>query len=244
MKTINLKSLRIIFAMFFAIPLFFSCENNDEDEFTFYDTYIEGYIKDYHTGEPVAGVVFDAQYYDEYSGGGWFSPDPYFAKNVAVSNAQGYYKIRCPKAWKPKGGKQFNDIVMIRTYARDVEDYSFSGSTGTPNYKRYDYNKEGLKTKSVRTDIRPITYGYLKVILPKMSNQGWGFWDYSDSNYEVPYYNPELVITESFTDSLNYYLFKVPVAMGYFRIGNDAWTPRCFTIDYARDTTIFYVDIE
>lgn len=243
MKTINLKRPSIIFALLFAIPLFFSCENNDEDEFTFYDTYIEGCIKDYHTGEPVAGVVFDAQYYDEYSGGGWFSPDPYFAKNVAVSNAQGYYKIRCPKAWKPKGGKKFNDIVMIRTYARDVEDYSFSGTTGTPNYKRYDYDKEGLKTKSVRTDIRPITYGYLKVILPKTSNQDWGFWNYPES-YETPYYRPKFIISESYNDSLNYLIFNVPVGTGTFRIGNDSWKPRDFTIDYPRDTTTLYIDIE
>ena len=113
MKTINFKRPSIIFAILFDFPLFFSCENNDEEEFTFYDTYIEGYIKDYHTGEPVAGVVFDAHYFDEYSGGGWFSPDPYFAKNVAVSNAQGYYKIRCPKAWKPKGFIYSSEIVFL-----------------------------------------------------------------------------------------------------------------------------------
>ncbi len=242
MKTINLKRLSIIFAVLFAFPLFFSCENNDEDEFTFYDTYIEGYIKDYHTGEPVSGVVFDAHYFDEYSGEGWFSPDPYFAKNVAVSNAQGYYKIRCPKAWKPKGGKKYNDIVMIRTYPRDVEGYSFSDPQYLPPYafpfKDYYYSEYSLKTKSVRTDIRPITYGFLKVILPKTSNQNWGFGFYPEI-YETPYYRPRLVIYDSYNDSNNYFLFKVPVATG--KINNGGILNR-FTIDYPRDTVIINVE--
>jgi len=53
MKTINLKSLRIIFAVLFAFPLFFSCKSDDEDVITYYDTYIDGYITDYNTGAPV-----------------------------------------------------------------------------------------------------------------------------------------------------------------------------------------------
>ena len=243
MKPINLKRPSIIFAILFAIPLFFSCENNDEDEFTFYDTYIEGYIKDYHTGEPVSGVVFDAHYFDEYSGEGWFSPDPYFAKNVAVSNAQGYYKIRCPKAWKPKGGKQFDDIVMIRTYARDVEDYSFSGSTGTPNYKRYDYDKEGLKTKSVRTDMRPVTYGYLKVILPKTSNQNWGIWgNYEEETYETSYFKHQFVYNGECNDTMNYLFFKVCVLGGEIGCGNYPGVRRYFSMENPRDTVILNVE--
>ncbi|MFA5540116.1 MAG: hypothetical protein WC984_00390 [Bacteroidales bacterium] len=243
MKPINLKRPSIIFAILFAIPLFFSCENNDEDEFTFYDTYIEGYIKDYHTGEPVSGVVFDAQYYNEYSGRGWFSPDPYFAKNVAVSNAQGYYKIRCPKAWKPKGGKQFDDIVMIRTYARDVEDYSFSGSTGTPNYKRYDYDKEGLKTKSVRTDMRPVTYGYLKVILPKTSNQNWGIWgNYEEETYETSYFKHQFVYNGECNDTMNYLFFKVCVLGGEIGCGNYPGVRRYFSMENPRDTVIMNIE--
>jgi hypothetical protein len=243
MKTINLKSLRIIFAVLFAFPLFFSCENNDEEEFTFYDTYIDGYIKDYHTGEPVVGVIFDVDYYTKNTTGGWFSPDPCFAKNVAVSNSQGYYKIRVPKAWKREGSTKFNEIVMIRVNRRDHTDYSFSDMQG-PLYKNYRYAEEGLKTRSKReVDIRPITYGYLKVTLPKTSSQNWGFGTYMDNSYEKPYYYPELVITESYNDSLNYFFFKVPASGGMLRIGNNAWSnPARFTIENPRDTVIINVE--
>ena len=236
-KLINLKKLIIVLVTSLIIPLFFSCEDNDEDEFTFYDTYIDGYIKDYHTGEPVVGVIFDVEYFTEHTTGGWFSPDPYFAKNVATSNAQGYYRIRLPKE------RNGNEIIMIRVNRRDHPDYSFSDSQG-PIYKDYRYAEEGLKTRSKReVDIRPITYGYLKVILPKTSNQGWGFWNYP-AIYETPYYLPQLAINDSYNDSLNYFLFKVPVSEGTIGIGNNAWTPRRFTIDYPRDTTTLYVDIE
>ena len=241
-KLINLKALIIVLVTLLFIPLFFSCENNDEEEFTFYDTYIDGYIKDYHTGEPVEGVVFDADYYTKNTTGGWFSPDPCFAKNVAVSNSQGYYKIRVPKAWKREGSTKFNEIVMIRVNRRDHTDYSFSDMQG-PLYKNYRYAEEGLKTRSKReVDIRPITYGYLKVTLPKTSSQNWGFWNYMDSDYETPYYNPELVITESYNDSLNYFFFKVPVSEGTIGIGNNAWTPIRFTIENPRDTVIINVE--
>ena len=66
-KLINLKALIIVLVTSIVIPLLFSCEDKDEDEFTFYDTYIDGYIKDYHTGEPVVGLVFDAKYYTKTS---------------------------------------------------------------------------------------------------------------------------------------------------------------------------------
>ena len=239
-KLINLKALIIVLVTSLVIPLFFSCEDNDEDEFTFYDTYIDGYIKDYHTGEPIAGIVFDAKYFDESAGDDWASTYPYFAENVAVSNSQGYYKIRVPKAWKVKGGTKFNDIVKIRLILRDVENYKFNREF-YPLDKDYSYVEEGLKTKNKReVDIRPITYGYLKVILPKSSNQGWhiGLYPYI---YETPYYLPELIISETYNDSLNSLFFKVPVATGKI---NNAGTESQFTIDSPRDTTILYVNME
>ncbi|MPL70100.1 hypothetical protein SDC9_15851 [bioreactor metagenome] len=234
---IPIMKLLIVLVALFIIPLFFSCEDNDEDIITYYDTYIDGYIKDYHTGEPVAGVIFDVDYYTEHTTGGWFSPDPYFAKNVTTSNAQGYYKIRVPKEWNG------NEIVMIRVNRRDHTDYSFSDMQG-PLYKNYRYAEKGLKTRSKReVDIRPITYGYLKVTLPKTSSQNWGFGTYMDNSYEKPYYYPELVITESYNDSLNYFFFKVPASGGMLRIGNNAWSnPARFTIENPRDTVIINVE--
>lgn len=236
--------ISISLALLLIIPLFLSCEDNDEEEISFYDTYIDGYIKDYHTGEPVVGVIFDADYYTKNTTGGWFSPNPCFAKNVAVSNSQGYYKIRVPKAWKREGNTKFHEIIMIRVKRRDLPDYSFSDSQG-PIYKDYRYAEEGLPTRSKReVDIRPITYGYLKVILPKTSNQGWGFWNYPESCYETPYYKPKFIISESYNDSLNYLIFNVPVGTGNIGIGNNAWTPREFTVENPRDTAVIYVDME
>ncbi len=243
-----MKTLIIVLVTLLFIPFINSCEDNDEDEITFYDTYIEGNIKDYHTGEPVAGVVFDAHYFVDYTGGGWLGTDPFFAKNVAVSDTNGYYRIRVPKAWKPKGETKFNDIIMIRIYPRDVEGYSFSDPEYIPPYlfpyKDYSYAEYEFKTKSVRTDISPITYGYLKVILPKTSSQGWWSFGNYPEIYETPYYRPQLAIYDNYNDSLNYYLFKVPVAIGSIKIGNDMWTQRGFTIEYPRDTATLNVDME
>ena len=161
---IPMKKLLIVLVTLLFIPLLFSCEDKDEDEFTFYDTYIDGFIKDYHTGEPIEGVAFDAKYFDESAGDDWASTYPYFAENVAVSNSQGYYKIRVPKAWKVKGGTKFNDIVKIRVILRDGDNYKFNREF-YPLDKDYSYVEEGLKTRSKReVDIRPITYGFLKVI--------------------------------------------------------------------------------
>lgn len=231
---IPIMKLLIVLVTSIVIPLLFSCEDKDEDEFTFYDTYIDGYIKDYHTGEPVVGLVFDAKYYTKNTTGGWFSPDPYYALKVAVSNAQGYYKIRVPKAWNNE------EVLQISAILRDVENYRFNRYS-YPLEKDYSYVEEGLKTRSKReVDIRPITYGFLKVILPKSSNQGWhiGLYPYI---YETPYYIPEFINSDTYNDSLNYLFIKVPVATG---IINNAGTETQFTVNNPRDTTIIYVNME
>ena len=235
-KLINLKVLIIVLVTSLIIPLFFSCEDNDEDIIAYYDTYIDGYIKDYHTGEPVAGVVFDAKYFDE-SNGGLFGTSPYYATNIAVSNSQGYYKIKIPKHGDLGSIDASYDFIAIRIIPRATENYNFE-------FRSFDYKDDRVNVESKKIDIRPITYGYLKVILPKSSNQGWGFWNYPESCFETPYYKPKFIISESYNDSLNYFVFKVPVGTGTFRIGNDSWKPRDFTIDYPRDTTTLYVDIE
>ena len=96
MNKITFKTIRVLLLIHLVIPFINSCKDNDEDIITYYDTYVEGYITDYHTGEPVAGVIFDAEYFDE-SNGGLFGTSPYNATNIAVSNSQGYYKIKtCP----------------------------------------------------------------------------------------------------------------------------------------------------
>lgn len=229
-RVINLLLLLVL-----LIP-FVSCKNSDEDIITYYDTYVEGYIKDYHTGQPVAGVIFDAKYFDE-SNGGLFGTSPYYATNIAVSNSQGYYKIKIPKHGDLGSIDASVDFIAIRIIPRATENYNFE-------FTSFDYKDDRVNVESKRVDIRPVTYGYLKVILPKTSIQGWGFWNYPESCFETPYYEPKFIISESYNDSLNYFFFKVPVGTGTFRIGNDSWNPRDFTIDYPRDTLTLYVDIE
>ena len=236
MKPINLKRPSIIFAVFFAIPLFFSCKSDDEDIITYFDTYIDGYINDYHTGEPVEGVIFDAKYFDD-SNGGWFGTNPYYATNIAVSDANGYYKIKVPKRGDLGSENRVVDFKAIRILPKSTDNYDFE-------FGELNFNTDSLKIENKRIDIRPVTYGYLQVILPKTSNQNWGFWNYPESCFETPYYKPKFIISESYNDSLNYLIFNVPVGTGTFRIGNDSWKPRDFTIDYPRDTTTLYIDIE
>lgn len=224
----------------FAFSLY-SCKD-DEDEFTFYNTYIEGYIKDYHTGEPVSGVVFDAYYFNEYSGDQWLAPDPYPAKEVAVSNSQGYYKIRVPKAWKPKDGAKFNDIVKIRVTRRDVENYSFTSTQG-PFSKDYSYEEEGLKTRNKREDIRPVSYGYLKVILPKTSNQNWSIWgNYEQETYEIPFFKHKFISSGEYNETMNYLFFKVCAFEGEIGCGDFPGIRRYFAMENPRDTVIINVE--
>ncbi len=227
--------ISISLALLLIIPLFLSCES-DEDIITYYNTYIDGYIKDYHTGEPVEGVIFDAKYFDE-SNGGLFGTTPYYATNIVVSDANGYYKIKIPKRGNLGRENRIVDFTAIRIIPRATESYNFE-------FVEFNYQKDRVKIESKRVDIRPITYGYLKVILPKTSNQGWGFWNYPESCYETPYYKPKFIISESYNDSLNYLIFNVPVGTGNIGIGNNAWTPRDFTVENPRDTAVIYVDME
>ena len=226
------KALMLLLLAVFSSSLY-SCKDSDEDIITYYDTYIEGYIKDYHTGEPVAGVVFDANYFDKSNG--IFGTDPLLVENIAVSNSQGYYKIKVPKHGELGSRTMSVDFNGLRVFPKSTEDYSFEFGT-------FIYERDSVNIKNKRIDISPITYGYLKVTLPKTSLQGWSFLSYPEI-YETPYYKPNLVISDSYNDSLNYFLFKVPVAEGMFRIGNNASSnPVRFTLENPRDTVIINVE--
>ena len=240
-----MKKLLIVLVTSIIIPLLFSCEDKDEDEFTFYDTYIDGYIKDYHTGEPVVGVVFDAKYFGETSGNMIFGISPYDAKNVAVSNSQGYYKIKIPKhgEWGKGDNRVSVDFVGIEVFPRATSDYTFSDGLGYPISNTYLYNRDSLKIKNKREDIRPITYGFLKVFLPKTSDQGWHFGFYGN-NYQTPSYATQLISKDTTSnDVLNSFLFKVPAINGSIKIGNTGQLIP-FTIEHPRDTATLNVDIE
>ncbi len=241
---ISMKKLIIVLVTLLFIPFINSCEDNNEDEITFYDTYIDGYIKDFHTGEPIAGVVFDAKYFDETSGNMILEVIPYDAKNVAVSNSQGYYRIKVPKhgEWGKGDNRVSSDFVEIEVFPRATLNYTFSDGLGYPISKVYFYDEDNLKINNKREeDIRPTTYAYLKVFLPKTSDQGWHFGYYGNS-YQTPSYATKLISKDTTSnDVLNSFLFKVPAINGSIKIGNSGQLIP-FTIEHPRDTAIINVE--
>ncbi|MDD2191720.1 MAG: hypothetical protein PHO12_04190 [Bacteroidales bacterium] len=220
------KALMLLLLAVFSSSLY-SCKDSDEDIITYYDTYIEGYIKDFHTGEPVEGVVFDADYIS--GSGGFFSSSPYSAKNIAVSNSEGFYKIKIPKT------RNSADFTEIQIHPRKIENYNFEVGI-------YDYQEYNFSVKSKTIDISPITYGYLKVILPKTSSDNCGINGYMYSTFEVPYYQHELISSGEYSETLKYFFFKVSASKGWVRCGNHSGTPRFFTIDNPRDTVTINIE--
>jgi hypothetical protein len=147
-----------IVAMITAGGIFVSCE--DKLDIVYYDTYIHGYITDYHTGELITDVSFDitcADYNEVggmgYSGGG-SSHGFYEIPDVAHTNSQGYYRIQLPKTIN-------GDVMKITNIfpKNNNPNYCFEG-------KRIDYDWYDVKHQSYRIDVRAITWGYLKVIVP------------------------------------------------------------------------------
>ncbi|MFA7131726.1 MAG: hypothetical protein WC108_00300 [Bacteroidales bacterium] len=234
MKKTFLKR-RIINLLLLLVLLtpFVSCKDNDEDIITYYDTYVEGYITDFHTGQPIAGVVFDAKYFDESNGS--FGTDPYFVENIAVSNSEGYYKIKIPKHGELGSREMSVDFYSIRVFPRATSDYSFEFGT-------FNYKMDSVNIISKRVDIRPITYGYLKVILPKTSSDNWGFWDYPTSTYERPCFKEKLVSKGDYNDTLKYFFFKVVALNGSINCGNYPTIYRNYNINNPRDTVTINVE--
>ena len=228
------KALMLLLLAVFSSSLY-SCKDSDEDIITYYDTYIEGYIKDFHTGEPVAGVVFDADYFD--NSNGIFGTDPLKVKNIAVSNSQGYYKIKIPKHGELGSRTTSVDFTGLRVFPKSTSDYSFEFGT-------FVYKTDSVNIISKTVDISPITYGYLKVILQKTSSDNWGFWDYPTSTYERPCYKERLITKGDYNDSLKYFLFKVVALNGSINCGNNPTIYRNYIIDNPRDTVTIHVDIE
>ena len=233
MKKTFLKR-RIINLLLLLVLLtpFVSCKDNDEDIITYYDTYVEGYITDFHTGQPIAGVVFDAKYFDESNGS--FGTDPYFVENIAVSNSEGYYKIKIPKHGELGSREMSVDFYSIRVFPRATSDYSFEFGT-------FNYKSDSVNIISKRVDIRPITYGYLKVILPKTSSDNWGIWGYFASTYENPFYQHRLISNGDYNDTFKYFLFKVAATNMIINCGNTTQNFH-FTINNPKDTVILNIE--
>lgn len=65
-KTFASQALKLLLLTFLLIS-FVSC-SDEEGEITYYNTYIDGYVTDYNTGEPIQGIVFGIHYYYDLSG--------------------------------------------------------------------------------------------------------------------------------------------------------------------------------
>ena len=231
-KTILSKALMLLLLAVFAASLY-SCKDDDEDIITYYDTYIEGYIKDFHTGEPVAGVVFDADYFDDSNGS--FGTDPLKVKNIAVSNSQGYYKIKVPKHGELGSRTMSVDFNGLRVFPRATEDYSFEFGT-------FVYKTDSVNIISKTVDISPITYGYLKVFMPIDYSESWAINSWEASSYEKPFYKGKLADRQVNNADYKLLLFKVPLEKTRFSYGENFIHDFEFTIDNPRDTVILNIE--
>ena len=213
-----------------SVGLFVGCKEEDKDEFTFYNTYIECYITDYHTGEPVEGVVFDAYYLYSNSHGGWFDPEPYKAENVAISDTNGYYRIKIPKQgeWGNASTRKTVSFNGIRLFPRNNNNYNFENLQLT-------FTENNLNTINKRIDITPKSYGYLKVIMPVDYIEKWAINSWETSTYEVPLFKGELILKKiNINDKL--LLFKVPIEKTRFSYGEYFLYHFDFVINNTKDT--------
>lgn len=231
---IPIMKLLIVLVALFIIPLLFSCEDSDEDIITYYDTYIDGYITDYHTGQPVAGVEFNADYFDE-SNGGLFGSSPYRETNIAVSNSEGYYRIKIPKHGELGSIRSSVDFIAIRIFPKATEDYNFEFGT-------FDYSKDSINIRSKRVDIRPITYGYLKVIMPNDYNENWTINPWEASTYEKPFYKGKFVEKQLLNTNYKLLLFEVPLGKTRFSYGINYIHDFDFTINNPKDTLTLNIE--
>lgn len=225
------KALMLLLLAVFSFSLY-SCKDSDEDIITYYDTYIEGYIKDFHTGEPVAGVVFDADYFDDANGS--FGTDPFKVKDIAVSNSQGYYKIKVPKHGELGSRTMSVDFNGLRVFPRATEDYSFEFGT-------FVYKTDSVNIISKRIDISSITYGYLKVVMPIDYNESWAINSWEASSYEKPFYKGKLVDRQVNNADYKLLLFKVPLEKTRFSYGENLIHDFEFTISHPKDTAIINI---
>ena len=219
MKTINFKSLSIIFAMFFAIPLFFSCKSDDE-EITYYNTYIDGYFTDYNTGYPIKDIYFDI-YYGCSNGNVWGYRNFYYPKAYKTDN-NGYYKILIPKTINGR------NTIYIDINPLETEDYGFQR-------KELHIKEDSLDTKSKRINITPISYAYLKITLPIKDGI---FLFGAPATFEIPSKTQRLINIDTL-DNSKVFLYTVASLPGQIKhlINNSTQGPIYnFVVNMPKDT--------
>lgn len=224
-KLINLKALIIVLVTSIAIPLFFSC-NGEEDyeDLEFYPYALHGYVKDYHTGKPLANVTFDLSC-GQYFVGMQAQTKRYYYEGVAKTDSRGYYKIRIPK------GNNDMDFSVVFPHPQNISGYNFEGG---------EFDCKQFATTSVRADITAISYGYLKVIMPKdcsarLSQAGGDYYTPIFINQNLGCYNVDTSKFECW--------YKVPVAReGIHYILNGNANVIMFNVEQPRDTVSINIE--
>lgn len=186
------KPIRII-PLILLLILFVGCEN-EKDEITYYDTYIEGYLKDNYTKEPIAGIVFDANYYDSNNSGEKIS-----VENIVKTDVNGYYKVKIPKHGNiSKGDYRLSfDFTSIELIPHNTENYTFREG-------KFSYTAYNLTSQSAQINISPITFGYLQISFDKNLYPRFESYLYK-SSFEAPLYKPCLIDSSISNDKKTYY---------------------------------------
>lgn len=217
---IPMKKLLIVLVTSLIIPFINSCEDNDEDEITFYDTYIDGYITDYNTGEPVKDIIFDILFWYDNGWGGGLELLP----NAYRTDKNGYYKIPIAKTI---GG---DNTTSIQITPRETEDYGFQPTS-------FSIKEENLGEKSKRINITPISEGYLKVTLPI---QDGIFLFGAPTSFEAPSKEQRLIKIDTIENG-KIFLYTVAAVEGKIRhlINNGTQGPEyTFVVNMPKDTVI------
>lgn len=205
MKTINFKRPSIIFAILIAIPLFFSC-NREEDyeDLEFYPYALHGYVTDLQTGEPLRNVSFNIN-----CGQRTYGMVPagkrFVYKGVAKTDSRGYYKIRIPK------GNEEMAFNVVYVYPQNISGYNFVGGDFDVGEK---WDNKPFVEEAIRSDIQASSYGYLKVFVPINGTKHWNYGGTSEGNYEYPKY-PRTLLSEASENEHKIYFYKTAAGEGW-----------------------------
>lgn len=225
-KLINLKALIIVLVTSLVIPLFFSC-NGDEDyeDLEFYPYALHGYVTDLQTGEPLKNVSFNIN-----CGQRTYGMVPagkrFVYKGVAKTDSRGYYKIRIPK------GNEEMAYNVVYVYPQNISGYNFVGGDFDVGEK---WDNKPFVEEAIRSDIKASSYGYLKVFVPINGTKNW----YTNVNYEGSYQFPLFIgsqISETSNNEYKIYFYKTSAgdSWGVYEYPVDVYNftvPRHDTLD-------------
>ncbi|MBP1631236.1 MAG: hypothetical protein H6Q15_2129 [Bacteroidetes bacterium] len=215
------KVSTILLALITIASLFFaSCGDEEYEDLEFYPYALHGYIKDYHTGQPVANVSFNISCGSK-TVGMQLPSTSYSYEGVAKTDSKGYYRIRIPK-----GNKNFSfEVINIRPM--DNANYNFTVE---------EFDCKSFDTSSKRIDIYPISYGFVKIVMPKEAS--WNMGGITDS-YDFPRYKTKFIGSFGINYTMKYDFYKVAATEGwgscYYNNTSEVYD---FIVEKPRDTIV------